>query len=86
LQACFYGLIELFTSDETPRGCLLVKSLNESDSVAFPEDAVVYMKKLGTETQQILTGLFASGIAKTDMPQGQTAQKLTNYLLSVSYG
>ena len=86
LQACFYGLIELFTSDETPRGCLLVKSFNESDSVAFPEDAVVYMKKLGTETQQTLTGLFASGIAKTDMPQGQTAQKLTNYLLSVSYG
>ena len=86
LQACFYGLIELFTSDETPRGCLLVKSVNESDSVAFPEDAVVYMKKLGTETQQTLTGLFASGIAKTDMPQGQTAQKLTNYLLSVSYG
>nr|WP_231615237.1 TetR/AcrR family transcriptional regulator [Pseudoalteromonas sp. SWYJ118] len=86
LQACFYGLIELFTSDETPRGCLLVKSVNESDSVAFPEDAVVYMKKLGAETQQTLTGLFASDIAKTDMPQGQTAQKLTNYLLSVSYG
>ncbi|RTE66059.1 TetR/AcrR family transcriptional regulator [Amphritea opalescens] len=86
LQACFYGLIELFTSDETPRGCLLVKSLNESDSVAFPEDAVVYMKKLGTETQQTLTGLFASEIAKTDMPQGQTAQKLATYLLSISYG
>lgn len=86
LQVCFYGLIELFASDETPRGCLLVKSLNESDSVAFPEDAVVYMQKLGTEIQQILTDLFSSGIAKTDMPQGQTAEKQANYLLSVSYG
>lgn len=63
-----------------------VKSLNESDSVAFQEDAVVYMKKLGTEIQQILTDLFASGIAKTDVPKGQTAEKLANYLLSVSYG
>ncbi|AZG74891.1 MULTISPECIES: TetR/AcrR family transcriptional regulator [Shewanella] len=86
LQACFYGLIELFTSDETPRGCLLVKSLNESDSVAFPEDAVVYIEKSGTETQKILTDLFVSGIAKTDMPKGQTAEKLATYLLSISYG
>ncbi len=86
LQACFYGLIELFTNNETPCGCLLVKSLNESDSVAFPEDVVVYIIKLGTETKQILTDLFASGIANTDMPKGQTAEKLANYLLSVSYG
>ncbi|WP_133011390.1 TetR/AcrR family transcriptional regulator [Thalassotalea piscium] len=86
LQACFYGLIELFTSDETPRGCLLVKSVNESDSVAFPEDAVVYIEKSGTETQKILTDLFVSGIAKTDMPKGQTAEKLATYLLSISYG
>ena len=86
LQACFYGLIELFTNNETPRGCLLVKSVNESESIAFPEDVVVYIRELGTETKQILTNLFASGIAKTDMPKGQTAEKLANYILSVSYG
>ncbi|WP_298940858.1 TetR/AcrR family transcriptional regulator [uncultured Psychromonas sp.] len=86
LQTCFYGLIELFTNNETPRGCLLVKSVNESDSVAFPEDVVVYIEKSGTETQQILTDLFASGITKTDMPKGQTAEKLATYLLSISYG
>lgn len=86
LQACFYGLIELFSSNETPRGCLLVKSVNESESVAFPEDVVVYIREFGTETKQVLTDLFASGIAKTDMPKGQTAEKLANYLLSISYG
>jgi len=86
LQACFYGLIELFTSNETPRGCLLVKSVNESDSVAFPEDVVVYIKNSGIEVKQMLTKLLEKSLAKADMPKDQTAKRLANYLLSVSYG
>ena len=38
LEVCFSGLIALFTDGETPLGCLLVKSVNESESVAFPEE------------------------------------------------
>tara|TARA_B110000211_G_C14087009_1_gene557120 strand:+ start:4460 stop:5068 length:609 start_codon:yes stop_codon:yes gene_type:complete len=86
LKAYFYGLIDLFTNDETPKGCLLVKSVNESDSVAFPADALTFIRQSGEHSAAALVTLLESKLDLTNLPPGQTPQSLAKYLLSVSYG
>lgn len=86
LEAYFYGLIELFTDNDTPLGCLLVKSVNESDSVAFPVEATLYIKELGVKIKQVLISLFESQLIQEDLPSDTNAEMLSDYLLSVSYG
>ncbi|MFA0016607.1 TetR/AcrR family transcriptional regulator [Vibrio lentus] len=86
LRACFYGLIELFTDNETPLGCLLIKSLNESDSVAFPEEAKTYLRDVGIKTKSTLIALIDSEINSEELPKNTSIELLVEYLLSVSYG
>ncbi|AZG71725.1 TetR/AcrR family transcriptional regulator [Shewanella livingstonensis] len=86
LQACFYGLIHLFASSDTPRGCLLVKSVNESDSVSFPKDALLYMRQQGQETKQLLMTLLESDMHQASSTHNQDIETLVDYLLAVSYG
>ncbi|GEM81493.1 TetR/AcrR family transcriptional regulator [Vibrio superstes] len=86
LHACFHGLIQLFTDNDTPLGCLLVKSVNESDSIGFPDEATVYLRDCGSQTKLILMTLFNSGINNEDLPKNTTIEMLVDYLLSVSYG
>ncbi|WP_350431216.1 TetR/AcrR family transcriptional regulator [Shewanella sp. H8] len=86
LQACFYGLIHLFANSDTPRGCLLVKSVNESDSAAFPEAALLYMKQQGQETKQLLMTLLESDMNQANSAHNPDIETLVDYLLAVSYG
>lgn len=83
LRACFYELIQKFSDVDTPLGCLLVKSVNESDSVAFPEEATAYIKQFGLKTQQLVTALIESEGVITE---SATAELQAKYLLSVLYG
>lgn len=83
LRACFYELIEKFSDAETPLGCLLVKSVNESDSVAFPAEATQYIKQFGYKTQQLVVALIESEGVVTE---SASAQIQADYLLSVLYG
>ncbi|WP_261824488.1 TetR/AcrR family transcriptional regulator [Vibrio neonatus] len=83
LRACFYELIQKFSDADTPLGCLLVKSVNESDSVAFPEEATVYIKQFGLKTKKLLTTLIESEGVITE---SATAELQAKYLLSVVYG
>ncbi|KVX00587.1 hypothetical protein AWJ07_07490 [Shewanella frigidimarina] len=86
LQACFYGLIHLFASSDTPRGCLLVKSVNESDSAVFPENALLYMRQQGQKTKQLLMTLLESDMHQANCAHNQDIETLVDYLLAVSYG
>ncbi|MDR9826999.1 TetR/AcrR family transcriptional regulator [Vibrio sp. FNV 38] len=83
LRVCFYELIQEFSNADTPLGCLLVKSVNESDSVAFPEEATVYIKQFGLKTQNLITALIGSEGVITE---SSTAELQAKYLLSVLYG
>lgn len=83
LRATFYELIQQFSDADTPLGCLLVKSANESDSVAFPEEATAYIKQFGLKTQNLITALIESEGAITE---SATAELQAKYLLSVLYG
>ncbi|GAD89633.1 putative TetR family transcriptional regulator [Vibrio halioticoli NBRC 102217] len=83
LRACFYELIQKFSDADTPLGCLLVKSVNEYDSVAFPEEATVYIKQFGLKTKNLLTTLIESEGVITETA---TAELQAKYLLSVVYG
>ena len=83
LRVCFYELIQKFSDVETPLGCLLVKSVNESDSVAFPEEAAAYIKEFGLKTQKLITTLIESESITTTSVNAELQAK---YLLSVLYG
>ncbi|MDR9829409.1 TetR/AcrR family transcriptional regulator [Vibrio sp. FNV 38] len=83
LRACFYELIQEFSDADTPLGCLLVKSVNESDSVGFPEEATVYIKQFGLKTQKMITALIESEGVITE---SATAELQVKHLLSVLYG
>ncbi|KPZ71268.1 HTH-type transcriptional repressor ComR [Shewanella sp. P1-14-1] len=83
LRACFYELIQVFSDADTPLGCLLTKSMNESDSVAFPEEATAYMKQFGLKTQNFITTLIES---EWGITESETAELQAKYLLSVLYG
>jgi len=86
LQACYYGLITLFSEGDTPLGCLLVKSVNELDSVAFPKEVALYLKASGTETRQMLINLLAAKREQIVMREQVTIETLVDYLSSVSMG
>jgi len=86
LQACYYGLITLFTDSDTPPGCLLVKSVNELDSVAFPQEVALYLKASGTETRQMLINLFTAKRDQIMIHEQVTIEMLVDYLSSVSIG
>jgi len=86
LQACFYGLIELFTDSDTPLGCLIVKSVNESNGITFPVEATLYIGESGAETKRLLISLFESQLKKKGTPLSTSTEMLVDYLLSVSYG
>ena len=86
LEVCFSGLIALFTDGETPLGCLLVKSVNESESVAFPEEASNYIKEVEVQSTQVLIDLFSAEIAPKDIPENTSIEIMVNYLLAVFYG
>jgi len=86
LQACYYGLITLFSEGDTPPGCLLVKSVNELDSVAFPKEVALYLKASGTETRQMLINLLAANREQITMREQVTIEMLVDYLSSVSMG
>ncbi|QHJ11113.1 HTH-type transcriptional repressor ComR [Paraglaciecola mesophila] len=83
LRACFYELIQEFSDVDTPLGCLLVKSVNESDSVAFPKDATADIKQFGSKTLQLITALIESEGVVTESTSAELQAK---YLLSVLYG
>lgn len=83
LRACFYALIQEFSDTDTPLGCLLVKSVNESDSVAFPEEATAYIKQFGFKSQNLITSLIESEGLVTESASAELQAK---YLLSVLYG
>ncbi len=83
LRVCFYELIQEFSDADTPLGCLLVKSVNESDSVAFPEEATAYIEQFGFKTLQMITTLIESEGVITE---SATAELQAKYLLSVLYG
>lgn len=83
LRACFYELIEKFSDKETPLGCLLVKSVNESDSVAFPEAATVTIKQFGMKTRLLVTDILQKEGQVSDSVQAELQAK---YLLAVLYG
>ncbi|MEH0123221.1 TetR/AcrR family transcriptional regulator [Vibrio alginolyticus] len=83
LRACFYELIKKFTDPETPLGCLLVKSVNESDSVVFPEEAMRHINQFGFKTQVLIGALIESEGVTNDSVSAELQAK---YLLSVLYG
>ncbi|REG83348.1 TetR/AcrR family transcriptional regulator [Marinomonas pollencensis] len=83
LRACFYELIQKFSDTETPLGCLLVKSVNESDSAAFPEEATRHIKQFGFKTQKLIGALIESEGVTND---SASAELQARYLLSVLYG
>lgn len=86
LRSCYYGLIALFSDRDTPLGCLLVKSVNELDSVAFPQEVALYLKASGTETRQMLIALFEAKSDQIVMREQVTIEILVDYLSSVSFG
>ncbi|MGQ7842830.1 TetR/AcrR family transcriptional regulator [Granulosicoccus sp. 3-233] len=83
LRACFHELIHEFSDADTPLGCLLVKSVNESDSVGFPEEATAYIQQFGLKTRNLVTALIESEGVVTE---SATAELQAKYLLSVLFG
>lgn len=86
LEAFLLGWITLFTDGDTPLGCLMIKSLNESEGMGFPETVTDYIREAGSEAKQVLIDVFNREISSDDLPEGTTIETWVDYLLTVLYG
>jgi len=86
LTSYFGSLINLFTSEETPKGCLLVKSVNEAGSVAFPEAVSGFLQQQGAEIQDLMVAFIESNLSINNTDNGEQSAIIVNYISTVSHG
>lgn len=86
LRAYLFGIIDVVTDCESPKGCLFVKSSCESGSAAIPSEITSLLQDMGLTNEMVLTDLLEAERLRGQLPEDAQVQDITGYLLSVMYG
>ena len=86
LTAYFEALIELFTNDLTPKGCLMVKSANESGGEVFPKALSLFLADLGKNIKKIMMDFLRSDLRLNKDKNEESIDDIAEYILTVSFG
>ena len=86
LKSYLLGIVEVICDNESPRGCMFVKSSCESGSVAIPDEIRSSLKDIGLASEVALSELLEAEKSRGQLPEDTQVQDITQYLLSVTYG
>lgn len=86
LTAYLHGLVDLFTSDQTPLGCFFIKSSSERASSAFPLELTKRLIQMGAEDKQFLAGFLEEERLRGKLKEEANPDLLAEFLLTISYG
>jgi AcrR family transcriptional regulator len=86
LKAYLFGVIDVISDGESPKGCMFVKSCCESSSVAIPDEIAASLQNMGLASEMALSHLLQAERLNGDLPDDTQVQDIASYLLSVTYG
>ena len=86
LKAYLFGVIDVISDCESPKGCMFVKSSCESGSIAIPSEIQVSLEDMGCANEVALSNLLEAAKLQGQLPGDIRVQDITSYLLSVTYG
>ncbi len=86
LKAYLYGIIDLVSDPDLPKGCLFVKSTCESGSQAMQKNITAVLNGIGQESEKTLVALFNKEKLSGNLPKTANVKQLATYLMSVMYG
>ncbi|MFC1334476.1 MAG: TetR/AcrR family transcriptional regulator [gamma proteobacterium symbiont of Clathrolucina costata] len=86
VRAYMLGIVDLINSDDSPKGCLFVKSCCETGSSALPEDISLSLQEMRQVNAQLLTKAVQAEQKRCLLLQTAKPRDIAEYLLSVLYG
>jgi len=86
LRAYLFGVIDVVTDCESPKGCLFVKSSCESGSAAIPSEITSSLRDMGLANEMALTNLLEAERLRGQLPEDAQVQDIAGYLMSVMSG
>ncbi|MET0063378.1 MAG: TetR/AcrR family transcriptional regulator [Candidatus Thiodiazotropha endolucinida] len=86
VRAYMLGIVDLINSDDSPKGCLFVKSCCEAGSSALPEDISLSLQEMRQVNAQLLTKAVQAEQKRGLLLQTAKPRDIAEYLLSVLYG
>jgi AcrR family transcriptional regulator len=86
LKAYLFGIIDVISDCDSPKGCMFVKSSCESGSVAIPDEIASNLEDMGMANEVALTNLLEAEQLNGGLPEDTRVHDITSYLLSITYG
>ena len=86
LRAYLFGVIDVISDCESPKGCMFVKSSCESGGTAIPDQIQASIQGMGMANEAALAKLLEAAKQNGQLAEDAQVQNITSYLLSVIYG
>lgn len=86
LKSYLFGIIDVISNCDSPKGCMFVKSSCESGGVATPDEITTSLQDMGMANEMALNNLLEAERLNGGLPEDTQVNKITTYLLSVTYG
>ena len=86
LRSYLFGIVELVSDKNAPKGCLIVKTSCESGSHSFPDEVSSSVEKIGLATEQSLAKFLENEQKRGQLPRSANPRAWAVYLLSIIYG
>jgi AcrR family transcriptional regulator len=86
LRAYLFGIIDVISDCESPKGCMFVKSSCESGGVAIPGEITASLQDMGMANEMALSHLLETERLNGWLPEDTQVQDTASFLLSVTYG
>jgi AcrR family transcriptional regulator len=86
LKTYLFGIIDVISDCESPKGCMFVKSSCESGGVATPDEIASSLQDKGIADETALSSLLEAARLNGQLPEDTQVNDITSYLLSVAYG
>ncbi|MEW8505365.1 MAG: TetR/AcrR family transcriptional regulator [Candidatus Thiodiazotropha sp.] len=86
IRAYMLGIINLVNSNESPKGCLFVKSSCETGASALSEDISLSLQAMRQANEKALVKVLDRERRRGHLPSTAKPRDIAEYLLSVLYG
>lgn len=86
LQNYLFAVIELNCSDDSPKGCFLVKSCCETGSVGLPNEITSSMLDRSHDMEKSLCDVVHSEQRRGQLRKDLKAKDIAAYIMSIIYG
>ncbi len=86
IRAYLYGVVDLVTDSDPPRGCLFVRSACEAGGTAVPQDVSATIRRMGQESETALVDMLKVEQSRGNLSVDVCAEGTARFIISVIYG